>query len=308
MNIEHLRSFSLVVKLGSITKAAKQLHVSQPALSLQIQELEKTFNSTLLNRTNKGVSPTPIGDLVYNYAQKVLQLTETLNKEISSLQNLESQEITVGASEAVGEFALPCSVYIFKERFPNHEINVAICDTKCVIERVMEGTLPMGIVEGIINQDLLKSIKEEGLALKKIGNDKLVVTAPYNSQWKTKESVSFDELKKYNMILQPKTSGVMMTLDSILKYFGYSTDELKCILKLSSISAIISSVTSEHGISILPRMAIRKELRHRTLKAINITDMDLVHPIHIIYNPNKIQNNLGETFFKFLCSPERGFC
>ncbi|SHK23827.1 transcriptional regulator, LysR family [Anaerobranca californiensis DSM 14826] len=308
MNIEHLRSFSLVVKLGSITKAAKQLHVSQPALSLQIQELEKTFNSTLLNRTNKGVSPTPIGDLVYNYSQKVLQLTETLNKEISSLKNLESQEITVGASEAIGEFALPCSVYIFKEKFPKHEINVAICDTKCVIERVMEGTLPMGIVEGIINQDLLKNIKGEGLVLKKFGNDKLVIIAPYNNQWKTKESIPFEELKKHNIILQPKSSGVMMTLENTLKYFNHSTDELKCILKLSNISAIISSVTSEHGISILPRMAIRKELRHRTLKAINITDIDLVHPIHIIYNPTKIQNNLGETFFKFLCSAERGFC
>lgn len=308
MNLEQLNSFSHVVKAGSITKAAKKLHVSQPALSLQIQDLEKYFNANLLNRTNRGVSPTPIGEIVFEYSQKVLQMTDSLTKEISALQNQESQDLKVGTSDALGEFALPCSIYIFKEKYPKHNVYLDICNTQCVIDKVIEGSLPMGVIEGVLDNELMKKIKAEGLSIKQLGNDKLIVIAPYNLEWKTKESISFEDLRNHKLILQQEGSGVLFTLFNTFNKYRKSLSELNVVLKLSSISAIVSSVTADHGISILPKMALRKELRHRTLKAVNITDIDLVHPLYLIYNPKKIQNNLGSLFLDFILSSERGFC
>lgn len=308
MNLEQLNSYAHVVKAGSITKAAKKLHVSQPALSLQIQDLEKYFNANLLNRTNRGVSPTAIGEIVFEYSQKVLQMTDSLAKEISALQNDESQELKVGTSDALGEFALPCSIYIFKEKYPKHNVYLDICNTQCVIEKVIEGSLPMGVIEGLIDNELLKKIKSEGLAIKQLGNDKLVVIAPYNLEWKTKESITFENLRNYKLILQQEGSGVLFTLSNTFSKYNRSLNDLNVVLKLSSISAIVSSVTADHGISILPKMALRKELRHRSLKAVNITDIDMIHPLYLIYNPKKTQNNLASLFLDFIMSSERGFC
>ena len=284
MNLNYLDSFCLVVKTGSITKAAQKLHISQPALSLQIQELENIFQTVLLERSNKGVRPTEMGQLVFTYGQKILNLLKNLQKKIDLRRENLKVELFVGASSSIGNFALPCSIYIFKEKFPQHNIFIDISDTKTVLEKMMEGSISVGVVEGPLDISF-KELKAANFKTKKIAHDELVVIAPYNSKWQDKNQITIQELKELPLILREKGSGIRETIEETLREKNISVEDLNITLELNSISAIISAVAAEKGVSILPKMALRKELRHRTLKALKVEGITFHHPIFLVHPP-----------------------
>ncbi|RJX27923.1 MAG: LysR family transcriptional regulator [Dethiobacter sp.] len=310
MNLNHLDAFCLVVKTGSITKAAKKLHISQPALSLQIQDLEDNFQTVLLERSNKGVRATEMGQLVFNYGQKILNLTKNLQKEIDNHMNTVKEELFVGASSTIGNFALPCSIYIFKEKFSKNNIYLDISDTKNVVEKLIEGSINIGVIEGPLVNSFKELIKSEDLRVKKIAQDELVIVAPYNEEWQDKNEINRKELRELKLILREKGSGIRETIEETFLERNIPLNELNIVLELNSINAIVSAVTAERGTTILPKMALRKELRHRTLKGLKVEGLTFNHPIYLIYYPNGNGNkpNLSSSFIDFLISKERGFC
>jgi LysR family transcriptional regulator, transcriptional activator of the cysJI operon len=192
LNISHLEAFCLAVKSGSITKTAKQLHISQPALSLQIQDLENNLQTVLLARNNKGVTPTAMGDIVYSYSTKILKLAENMRKEIDRMKEDVLEDLVVGASCTVGNYALPCSIYIFKEDFEAHDISLHISSCEDVLEKLISGSISIGVIEGSISGNLKEIIKAEGLQRKRIARDELVLIGPYD-EWK-----DINEIKKMN--------------------------------------------------------------------------------------------------------------
>lgn len=308
INLSNLEAFCLVVKTGSITKTSKKLHISQPALSLQIQDLENKFQAILLERSNKGVKPTEMGQLVYNYGTKILNLVENLQKEIEKHRKTQKEELHVGASSTLGNFSLPCSIYIFKEKFPQHQITLDVSDTKSVLDKLLEGSITLGVIEGPILNSFKEMVKIEGIKVKKIAQDELVLVAPYNSKWQDKHEVTKKELEQLKLILMEKGSGIRETIEDVFKDKSILLENLNVVLELNSITAIISAVAADRGTSILPKTALRKELRHRRLKALTVEGINFIHNIYLVYYPENIKPGLAANFLNFLCSKERGFC
>ncbi len=308
MNLNHLQAFCLVVKTGSITKAAKKLHISQPALSLQIQDLENNLQTILLERSNKGVKPTEMGELVFSYGNKILNLKENMQKEIESYSNATMEELGVGASSTLGNFALPCSVYIFKENFPQHDIFLDISKTKTVVDKLLEGTIEIGVIEGPLINSLKELILSEGLKVKKIAQDELTLIAPYNEQWQNTTEISREELFQLKFVLMDEGSGIRETIEETLQEKDILMGQLNIALELNSINAIVSAVAAEKGVSFLPKMALRRELRHRTLKAVKVQGITFPHSIYLIYHQSNIKPGLSANFLNFLASKDRGFC
>ncbi len=308
MNLSHLESFCQVIKNGGITSAAQELHISQPALSLQIKELEKTLQTNLLNRGNRGVTPTKTGQILFDYGTKILNLADNMQKEIDKQKDDSLEELVVGASCTMGNYALPCSVYIFKENFFEHTIQLDISSTKNVLEKLASGEIKVGVIEGPLSNSLQEIINEGVLSHKKIAQDELVIIAPYDETWKEINEISPEELPQLNLILREKGCGIRETVEETFKSHGIDIGELNILLELNSSNAIISSVAAGKGISILPKMSLRKELRHRTLKAINLKGVTFTHHIHLLHTLTYPKDSLSSTFIDFLSSPARGFC
>jgi len=307
MNISHLEAFCLAVKSGSITKTAKELHISQPALSLQIQDLENNLQTVLLARNNKGVTPTAMGDIVYSYSTKILKLAENMRREIDRLKEDVLEDLVVGASCTVGNYALPCSIYIFKEDFEAHDISLHISSVKDVLDQLISGSISIGVIEGSISGSLKEIIKAEGLQSKRIARDELVLIGSYD-EWKDINEIKKSELSKYEFILREKGCGIRETIEETFEKNDIDMDDLNIRMELNSTNAIISSVAAGNGISILPKMALRKDLRHRTLKALKIEDITFTHNIYLLYLPQSSKDKLSSKFIDFLSSPARGFC
>ncbi len=307
MNITAIESFCLVVKLGSISKAAKELHISQPALSLQIQELEHQLDATLLERSNRGVSPTEIGLLIYEYGQKLVTLSDNMKKEVARMNSIQT-ELTVAASSTIGQYALPCTVYIFQQQFPDSKITTKILNTREAIELTLNGSVDFSILEGPINTNDKLKLKNEGIVLQRIARDDLVIIAPYNQHWADIEEISIHEFMNMKWVFREKGSGIRSTIEAKLLQENMNPDQLKIEMELDQTSAIISSVESQRGLSMLPRLAVKKELHYKTLKAIRVKEFLFYHTISLAYNPKKVKSDLATSFLQLLHSKERGFC
>lgn len=126
MNIQSLKSFIAIAETKSMSRAAELLFVTQPALSQQIKQLETHFSVQLLERTNRGIKLTEAGKILYEHARQIVALYQTLEKEMEGFRASITGSLTVGASSIVGGYAVPCSIFIFKEKYPESHITLKV--------------------------------------------------------------------------------------------------------------------------------------------------------------------------------------
>ncbi|OEH85402.1 hypothetical protein BHU72_04750 [Desulfuribacillus stibiiarsenatis] len=307
MNLTAIESFCHVIQHGSISKAAKALHMSQPALSLQIQELENQLNATLLERSNKGVTPTEVGNLVYEYGQKLVTIAENMRKDVTKMNNVQT-ELLVATSSTVGQYALPCTLFIFHEEYPDSKIITRITNTKEAIESTLNGSVDFAILEGPIKDEDKQTLKDEGIVLQRIARDELVIVVPHTETWEDIDEICIQDFMNCQWIFREKGSGIRATIEAKLIQEGMDLNKLKILMEMDQTSAIISTVASERGLSLLPRIAVKKELHYKTLKAIKVKEFLFYHTISLAYHPKKIKSSLAQAFLELLHSKERGFC
>jgi LysR family transcriptional regulator, transcriptional activator of the cysJI operon len=306
MDLAHLSTFCSVVEAGSISKAAKELFVTQPAISLKIQELEEHYQVQLLDRTNKGISPTEAGLFVYGEAQKVMALIASIEREIELSRN-PIEDLSIGASSTIGDSILPCTLLIYRGRNPGYNLTVDIGNTTQVVEKLVSRRVEIALVEGPINHSWRDILVREDISVKKVAQTRLILVAGSNGQYRETTSMSLEELFEAPLIMREGGSGIRTTFEQVIATNGLSTQDFNIIYEMSSSSSIISAVASDMGLALLPVMALRKELRHKILKNIGLTNIKFKHDFNLLYrNDSKKLSN--KAFIDLVCSKERGFC
>ncbi|MBS4538038.1 LysR family transcriptional regulator [Clostridium sp. D2Q-11] len=296
MNIDYLKAFYVTVKANSISKAARIMHLTQPGLSMQIQSLEKELQVSLLNRSNRGVELTEAGQIVFDYANTILSLQDNIERDLTNLKT-HKKKLLIGSCKSIGEYALPCSVYIYKHENPDIDINLEISNTATVIDNVLNKTVNVGIVQG--------KIDHKDLVYEKITSNKmlLVTSLPL-----VKDNITIEELKKLPLIFREEGSGAREDITKALSEKNILTDDLNIIYELNSMEAIKTSVISAKGISFIPELIIKRELRDKVLTNIDVEDLDIVSDYYIVYKKNNNLNPYEQGFVDFLKSKKRGFC
>ncbi|WP_427340249.1 LysR substrate-binding domain-containing protein [Caloranaerobacter sp. DY30410] len=296
MNLQYLKAFYVTVKVNSISKAAKILHLTQPGLSMQIQSLEKELQVSLLNRSNKGVELTEAGKIVFDYANTILSLKENIERDLENLKT-HKKHLLIGSCKAIGEYALPCSIYVYKQDNKDVEINLEITNTKEVIENLISRNTNIGIIHG--------NVKNKDLKIIKITSDKLLLVT---SLPVIKKKITLDELVKLPLIFREEGSGTRETIKKALKCQDIEIDDLNIIYELNSMEAIKTSVLSGKGISFIPELSIKRELRDGLLKVIEIENMEILSDFYVAYRKDYELNPYELNFIDFICSSKRGFC
>lgn len=146
--IEQLRSFCAVVDLGSYTRAAAQLHLTQPAVSQHVAALERAFALPLLERAGGRIRATEAGLTVYRHAAEILARMENLRSDIAALKSLQGGQITVGAGISAGYYVLPQIVARFRKRYPEVQVVLRVANAPRIFEDIIEGSVDFGIVLG----------------------------------------------------------------------------------------------------------------------------------------------------------------
>lgn len=254
---------------------------------------------SLLNRSNKGVKLTDAGKIVFDYADTILSLQENIERDLKNLKNLknDNKSLLLGSCKAVGEYALPCSIYTYKNDNKDVNINFEISNTSDVIKNLINRTINIGIIQG---DTVNKSIKTE-----KITSDRLllVTSCPV-----IKDSITFNELLKLPIILREEGSGTRKAIENALKSIDLDISDINCIYQLNSIEAIKSSVISGKGFSFIPEMTIKKELRNGTLTHIKINNFGIKSEFYVAYRKDHTLSPHEHDFISFIKSSQRGFC
>lgn len=296
MNITYLKAFYVTVNTNSISKASKLLHLTQPGLSMQIQSLEKELGVSLLSRSNRGVELTEAGKVVFDYATTILSLQDNIERDLANLKS-DKKYLLIGSCKAVGEYALPCSIYMYKQSNKDVDMNLEISNTSEVTHDLINRTINIGILHGYeSNKDLV---------IQKITSDKLLLVT---SLPLVKDKISIQELLRLPLIFRENGSGTRETILEALKVHGIKDDDLNIIYELNSMEAIKTSVIAGKGISFIPELTIKRELKDGVLKPVEIEGLELYSNFYIAYRKDYTLNPFETEFIDFIKSSKRGFC
>lgn len=292
MNINYFKTFVTVVEEGSFSEAAKLLKLSQPAISFQIQALEKHFAESLLDRTGARIEPTPAGKVFLRFARKIVSLNQELEEAIDQLRETARGELTLEASTIPGEYVVPKILGKFRERFPQIELSLEISDTGKVIERIAEHRVDIGFV-GDQPPKRFKNLKVESFA-----TDTLVLVLPKDHPLSTKDKVNIRDILDQPFILREEGSGTRRTFEKALKKAELSLDDLNVTMELGSNQAIIAAVEASLGVSVLSKWAVEKAEKLGTVRTAPIIDLDLKRDLYLVYNAGRPLSRPQQAFLE----------
>lgn len=288
MDIEYLDYFYKVAIAGSISKVAKNEHISQPALSQQIAKLEEILDCKLLERSNKGVELTEKGIIVLKYADNILRTYNTMLEQLQSAdENIKN--IKIEACWSIATYSLPCVMYIIKNKFSNYNYELNSNESDLIEENVMNNICDLGVI--------YSKPKNSNLSHYRIGRDKIVLVS--SSNYKIPYTIQFKQLIDYPFILLNDKVHVIDAISNKMKEIGLGIDDLKILYNSDSAESVKSSVLNEFGIAFLPYTSIKKELYNKQLKLIEIEDYSIEYDMYLIYDKSLKSNKILWEFIEY---------
>jgi DNA-binding transcriptional LysR family regulator len=285
-----LQVFHAVAKQMSFTKAAETLFMTQPAVTFQIKQLEEHFNARLFERGHGRIGLTPAGEIVLEYAERILSLSAELETRLREMTGRLSGPLLIGASTTIAEFLLPRVLGEFKSLHPEVQPKLVVANSEAIENRVAEHTLDIGLIEAPSH---LPSLLTEMCC-----EDELqVIVSPQHPLAKAK-SVTPKQLLAYPYVSRESGSGTREFTDLYFRKAGVNPAELSVAMELGSPEALKGVVETGLGFAILSKATVAKEQKLGELVAVPLTPK-LLRSLSLVYPKEKFRSRLVNTFVEF---------
>ncbi|RXT07227.1 selenium metabolism-associated LysR family transcriptional regulator [Ammoniphilus sp. CFH 90114] len=295
MNLDHLKVFYMAAIKKNFSETAKTLHLSQPTVSLQIQQLESVLDTKLFERTTKNIKLTKPGALLFQYAERIIQLEHEAIKEIALLSDSIQGNLHIGASLTIGESILPYIIGKYSKEYQGVSLNLEIFNSTQIIQWLKQHKIDLGFIESPIHDSELVHIP--------FMEDELVVissTKDVHPLIGDKEVISPEELFALPLILREPGSGTRQVMEESLRKHKLNPSHLNIVLELGNTESIKASVESGMALSIISHSSIQKELLLGTLRKIRIEGITILRYFYAVYDKHKRNSLVEETFLDFL--------
>jgi len=269
MHIESFKYFQQIAKLQSISKVANNSHISQPALSQQIQKLEDSLDKKLFIRSNRGVELTESGKIVQKYADNMIR---TYNKMLSDLNDQESKEIKIEGEHTIATYCLPCAILNMNFKFPNHKYNLVSASSDKIEQDVLSDICEVGFTT--------KPSQAENLISEKVINEKVVLISP--PAFDLPEKIKLEEVLDHKFVILKEDCIIKDNFKNSIEDLGFDFSEIEVISRLDSTEAIKTLVRKGYGVAFVPYNAVRDEFSANEINVSRIKDYDLDYDIYMI--------------------------
>ncbi len=275
MNIQSLKYFYEIAKAGNISSVAQSVHISQSALSQQVQKLENILGKKLLDRSNKGVSLTSTGKIVYKFAENILR---TYDEMMDELDRNERNKILIRikATPAIADYALPCTLIKAKKAYSYHRYELTSSFASEIIADVQNNVSELGFIYSSGDKKHYGCLKHT-----KIGIGRIMLVARYDEQ--IPESIHCKDIKDHCIVTFSGKNEVALFLRNQLSNYGINHHELESTLEVESIEGAKKLVSRGYGMAFLPYTSIREELYKKQFKKIDVLDLQLDMQIDLLY-------------------------
>jgi DNA-binding transcriptional LysR family regulator len=289
--LDQLRILMAIAAEGSFKKAADSLYVSQPAVSLQVQNLERQLDVPLFDRGGRRAQLTEAGHLLLSYGERILTLCQETCRALEDLQNLQGGTLIIGASQTTGTYLLPRMIGMFRQKYPDVAVQLHVHSTRRTSWSVANGQIDLAIIGGEISPEL-----QDSLEIIPYAEDELALVLPVMHPLAKEPSIRKDDLYKLQFIALDSQSTIRKVIDQVLTRCGIETRRLKIEMELNSIEAIKNAVQSGLGAAFVSISAIEKELQMDVLHRATIDDVVVKRMLSVIINPNRYRSKAAEAF------------
>jgi DNA-binding transcriptional LysR family regulator len=249
LNFHQLRLFCAVARLGSISKAAEQLNISQPSVSAQVREFEQRCGVELLHRLARGVALTDAGRLVFGHAERLFSQAGELQSLLQSLRGVQTGRLTVGGSLTAGEYFLPTVAGIFRARRPGVELTVILENSAVILARIAQGELDFGFVgTGSVGGNLTAI---------HCWQDEVVIIASPASLSTIRDSPTVELLQSQSFVIREPGSATRQSVEQCLRRHGVT---VKPAMTVSSPEALKRHVAAGVGWGFASRCSVSMEV------------------------------------------------
>ncbi|VTR30961.1 LysR substrate-binding domain-containing protein [Sphingobacterium thalpophilum] len=252
----------------NFTKTASALFISQPAVSKNIQELEKKLGIPLFERKGNNLNLTESGQILYKYAQQIINLYNQAGQEIQELQHGRKGNLVLGASTTISQYILPALLADFLTQYPNNRIQSFQSNSRSIEEQLMDKTLDLGITEGSTDNRSLKYIP--------FMKDELVlVTNSGNPLLKQLKDPMLADITRLPLVLREQGSGTRTIIENALKDKHINLSEIHIEMILPSTESIKAYLLRRNSFAFLSIHTVQKEVLNNQLCIVDIPELTI---------------------------------
>lgn len=284
-----LKVFHTVATRLSFTKASEELHISQPAVTKHIKEIEVQLETKLFDRKGTSIQLTQSGKILYEYAEKIRNIYRDLEFEISQINQQHKGKLIIGASTTVAQYILPEILAKFNSYYKDIKIELLTGNTEAISTLLKEEKIDLGIIEGESQSSYFdyKTFKE----------DEIVLTAKSDHPLAHK-TLNIKDLSDLNLIFREQGSGTLEFIQNRLKEKGVNIHELNTVIQLGSSESIKNYLLHSDCMAFLSISTILNELKNNVLTVIDIKNFSIERDFHFILLKGE-QSELIELFLRF---------
>jgi len=292
MNFKQLESFLWVAELQSFTRAARQLYLSQPAVSFQIKALEDDLEVMLFKRGDKKMILTDAGQLLYRETKQMFRHYQKIKAGLDDLKGLKTGHLIVGAGTIPGEYILPLLIGDFKKKYPGIQITLKVSGSGQVERWVREREIDLGIT-GVL-------VEGQEIECRPWLQDQLVLIVPPLHPWADLGTIKVTDLKNETMIFREQGSGTRRTIEQKLAEHNISMEQIPQGIELGSSRAVITAVEAGLGVSIVSRYAVRESLELGRVKVVRVDGLDLSRNFYQVRHSQSMAGYAIDAFIDFI--------
>lgn len=298
MNTSYLRTFIEVINLKNISKAAEKLFVTQPAVSKQLQLLEKDFGAELFKKNGREIIPTEEGYLLYKYAKNVLNEENKIYSLIRRDDDKLYGNLTVYTSSMPADYYIHDLIIEFGNLYKDVSYTIKKIDSDMVFKNIEEGFTSFGFTGTPSKNKRIKNIC--------IAEDEVVIVA---SSEKMKEfdsgKINLDKLLDQRFILREKGSATLQIFENYLNKKRIKLNDLNIVIQAEDNEIIKKFIANDVGIAVLPKKAVENELREGKMFILELEGMTLKRKLYYVYQQDRYFSKIEEKFKEFMITKHK---
>ena len=288
LQLAHLVALQAVARHGSFSRAARELRLTQPAVSMQVRQLERVLGLSLLERVGKRAYPTKAGEVLLTHAGRALRELENGVQLVQQLRGIVAGRIRLGTSASISIYLLPSALHRFRARYPQTELVVVTGNAPEIARAVVANELDVGIIS--------LPVRERELAVTSLYRDELVAIGPPDRRWPRGRRVKAAELARETLILFEDGATLRGLIDGWFQRGGAAP---ALPMELGNTEAIKKLVEAGLGLSVTSWFAAKAEVRARKLAAVRL-DPPLFRQIGIVLRRDKPRTPVLDAFLATL--------
>lgn len=284
MTLRHINIFLAVCNCGcNTTRAAQSLHMTQPAVSLAIRELESYYGTALFERIGRRLAITQTGRSFYQYAAHISALFDEMEKGLRNWDHFGI--LRVGASITVGAQFLPSYVKTFSALYPDAKIRAKVAPTPQLEQDLMSNRLDLALVEGFP--------RDPNLISHEYMEDHLVIICPADGPFHQGQVLTQEEFRQQKFLLRERGSGTREEFEHKIEAAGFS---ITPAWEAMSTTALVNAVINGLGIAVLPYRMVAGPLERGLVRSIKAKGLEFNRRFRILYHRNKFITPLAQHF------------